>query len=77
MPLRRVCVLGGSSPGGNPGYAPAATAIGRLLADNSITLICSGGSAGSIGMVVDAALAAGGKVIGVVLDLPAEPPLQI
>ncbi|NOT08516.1 MAG: TIGR00730 family Rossman fold protein [Gemmatimonadales bacterium] len=34
--------------------------------------MCSGGSAGSIGMVVDAALAAGGKVIGVVLDLPAE-----
>lgn len=65
MALRRVCVYSGSTPGGDPVYAAAATALGRLLAERGIGIVYGGGRAGLMGAVADAALAAGGEVIGV------------
>lgn len=65
MSLRRVCVYSGSTPGGDPVYATAAAELGRLLAERGVGVVYGGGRAGLMGAVADAALAAGGEVIGV------------
>ncbi|MEW5926533.1 MAG: TIGR00730 family Rossman fold protein [Gemmatimonadota bacterium] len=64
--MRRVCVFCGSSPGVRPGYAAAARAMGTLLAERGIGLVYGGGKVGLMGIVADAALAAGGEVVGVI-----------
>lgn len=64
--LRTVCVYAASSPGAGPGYAAAATALGRTLAQAGVGLVFGGGRAGLMGAVADAALAAGGEVTGVI-----------
>lgn len=66
MPLRRVCVFCGSNPGARPEYAAAAATVGRLLAESGVTLVYGGASVGLMGTLADAALAAGGKVVGVI-----------
>ena len=63
--MRRVCVYAGSNPGSDPAYADAARALARLLAERSIGLVYGGGKVGLMGVLADAALAAGGEVIGV------------
>jgi uncharacterized protein (TIGR00730 family) len=63
--IRRLCVFCGSSPGDDPGYAEAARAMGRTIAQAGIALVYGGASVGLMGEVADAALAAGGQVIGV------------
>lgn len=65
-PLRAVCVYCGSSPGARPEYAAAARDLGRLLAGEGIGLVYGGGNVGLMGIVADAALAAGGEVVGVI-----------
>jgi len=65
-PFRRVCVFCGSSPGVRPEYADAAAGVGRLLAERGIGLVYGGGRVGLMGIAADAALAAGGEVIGVI-----------
>jgi uncharacterized protein (TIGR00730 family) len=64
--MKRLCVFCGSSVGNNPAYAEAATAMGTLLAKRGIGLVYGGGNVGLMGVVADAALAAGGEVIGVI-----------
>mgnify|MGYP003350100287 CR=1 FL=1 len=64
----RVCVYCGSSPGRRPEYAGAAEALGRALAGRGIGLVYGGGHVGLMGIVADAALAAGGEVHGVITD---------
>ena len=64
--MRRVCVFCGSSPGTRPAYAEAARALGRALADRRLGLVYGGGNVGLMGVVADAALDAGGEVIGVI-----------
>ena len=66
MVLRRVCVFCGSSPGRDPAYADAARAMGRVLAARGITLVYGGGRVGMMGAIAQAALDAGGNVIGVI-----------
>jgi uncharacterized protein (TIGR00730 family) len=63
--MRRVCVYAGSNPGNDPAYADAAQALARLLAERGIGLVYGGGKVGLMGVLADAALAAGGEVIGV------------
>jgi uncharacterized protein (TIGR00730 family) len=63
--MRRVCVYAGSNPGSDPAYADAARALARLLAERGIALVYGGGKVGLMGVLADAALAAGGEVIGV------------
>lgn len=65
-PLRRVCVYCGSSPGRDPAFIDAALALGRLLAERGIGVVYGGGNVGMMGAVADAAMAAGGEVIGVI-----------
>src|SRR4051812_40716759 len=64
--LGSICVFCGSSPGLRPEYAIAAAMLGRLLAEQSIRLIYGAGNVGLMGVLADAALAAGGQVIGVI-----------
>ena len=58
-------VFCGSSMGFSPRYAEQAAALGKLLAQRGIGLVYGGASVGTMGAVADAALAAGGEVIGV------------
>ncbi|HEV3330201.1 MAG TPA: TIGR00730 family Rossman fold protein [Bryobacteraceae bacterium] len=64
--MRRVCVFCGSSAGARPEYSEAACGLGALLAKRGIGLVYGGGRLGLMGVVADAALAAGGEVIGVI-----------
>lgn len=66
--LRRVCVFCASSPGSRPLYGEVAAATGALLAANDIGVVYGGGAVGLMGIVADAALAAGGEVTGVIPD---------
>ena len=63
--MNSVCVFCGSHPGNDPAYAGAAQRLGRTLAERDITLVYGGGHVGLMGVVADAALGAGGEVIGV------------
>ena len=64
--MRSICVFCGSRPGAKPAYRAAAEALGQLLAERGIELIYGGGNIGLMGIVADACLAAGGKVVGVI-----------
>ncbi|HEY0197746.1 MAG TPA: TIGR00730 family Rossman fold protein [Rhodanobacter sp.] len=61
-----LCVYCGSSPGKYPEYAEQARAFGAEMARRGIALIYGGGKVGLMGVVADAVLAGGGKVIGVI-----------
>jgi uncharacterized protein (TIGR00730 family) len=60
----RICVFCGSNSGNNELYANAAREMGRTLAVRRIDLIYGGGRVGLMGALADAALIAGGAVIG-------------
>ena len=62
----RVCVYCGSSTGDDPRFAAAARELGTALARAGIGIVYGGGRVGLMGAVADAALAAGGEVIGVI-----------
>lgn len=62
----RVCVYCGSSPGNDPRFVTAARAFATALARSGIGIVYGGGRIGLMGAVADAALAAGGEVIGVI-----------
>jgi uncharacterized protein (TIGR00730 family) len=64
--MRRICVFSGSSPGQDPAYKDAATALGTLLAREGIGLVYGGAAVGLMGALADAARGAGGEVIGVI-----------
>ena len=64
--MRRICVFCGAAAGNDPRYAAAAGELGRSLAARSVELVTGGGKVGLMGVVADAALAAGGRVIGVI-----------
>jgi uncharacterized protein (TIGR00730 family) len=64
--IRSICVFCGASPGRSERYAAAARATGEGLARRGIRLVFGGGHRGLMGIVADAALAAGGEAIGVI-----------
>jgi uncharacterized protein (TIGR00730 family) len=64
--LRRICVFCGSSPGVRPAYGQAAQTVGRLLGRRGIELVYGGGHVGLMGILADACLNEGGRVIGVI-----------
>lgn len=64
--INSICVFCGSKSGSDPQYHESAQELGRLLAERNITLVYGGGSVGLMGIIADAVLAAGGKVIGVI-----------
>ncbi|QDT29761.1 LOG family protein [Gimesia panareensis] len=64
--INSICVFCGSKAGCDPDYQQSAQELGRLLAERKITLVYGGGSVGLMGIIADAVLEAGGKVIGVI-----------
>ncbi|WP_129776114.1 LOG family protein [Peristeroidobacter soli] len=64
--MHSICVFCGSSPGSRPDYRDLAHETGRLIAERGLTLVYGGGKAGLMGVLADAALAAGGRVIGII-----------
>lgn len=63
--MNSICVYCGSSSGTDPRFLEAAVACGTEIARAGLTLVYGGGKVGLMGAVADAALAAGGKVTGV------------
>jgi uncharacterized protein (TIGR00730 family) len=61
-----VAVFCGAQSGHSPAFHAAATALGTGLARRGIRLVYGGGRIGLMGAVADAALAAGGEVVGVI-----------
>jgi uncharacterized protein (TIGR00730 family) len=62
----RVAVFLGSSTGRHPEFAAAAADFGQRLAEAGVGIVYGGASVGMMGALADAALAAGGEVIGVI-----------
>jgi hypothetical protein len=64
--VRSVAVYCGARAGRDPAFIDGMSALGRRIAERGLTLIFGGGRVGLMGVVADAALAAGGEVIGVI-----------
>jgi uncharacterized protein (TIGR00730 family) len=64
--MERVCVFSGSRPGVRLGYRSSARALGEAIARRGLGLVYGGSSAGLMGQLADAAMAAGAEVVGVI-----------
>ncbi len=64
--MKAIAVYCGSATPANPVYIDAARDVGLTLAQRGITIVYGGGRLGLMGAVADAALLAGGKVIGII-----------
>jgi uncharacterized protein (TIGR00730 family) len=64
--MKSIGVFCGANTGYNQIYSEASAALGRLMAEQSITLVYGGGNVGLMGVIADAVLAQGGKAIGVI-----------
>ena len=65
-PSRSVCVFCGSRPGNDPAHAAAAAELGTALAAAGLRLVYGAGDVGLMGAVARAAIAAGGRTLGVI-----------
>ena len=66
MPISRICVFCGASPGRDPAYLELAASVGAGLAERGIGVVYGGSRVGMMGALADAALAVGGEVIGII-----------
>ena len=64
--MKRLAVYCGSASPADPVYIESARAVGRSFAERGIGLVYGGGRLGLMGAVADAALEAGGEVIGII-----------
>ena len=64
--MKAVCVYCGSNAGSRPVYAERAAQLGGRLAREGLAVVYGGGNVGLMGIVADAALGAGGEVVGVI-----------
>lgn len=64
--IRSVCVYCGSRVGGRQAYGDVAASLGQGLAARGMRVVYGGGRVGLMGVLADAALAAGGEVVGVI-----------
>jgi uncharacterized protein (TIGR00730 family) len=67
--IRNIAVFCASSNGVDPIYCQAATTLGRALAERNIGLIYGGANVGMMREVAHAALAANGRVVGVIPEV--------
>lgn len=68
MSIKTICVYCGSGAGTDPRFIEAATAFGKILAEQNIGLVYGGGSIGLMGAVATGVLDHGGKVTGIIPD---------
>ena len=67
--LSSICVFCGSSFGADPIYKVKAESLGKLLAEEKITLVFGGSHLGLMGVIADAVMKHGGNVNGVITTL--------
>ena len=65
-PMTHFAVFCGASTGHDPVYLEAARSVGRALAERGLGVVYGGGHVGLMGAVADAAMEAGGNVVGVI-----------
>lgn len=63
---KTICVYCASSQRCDASYHDAARRLGGVLAERKFTIVYGGGASGSMGALADGAVAAGGKIIGVI-----------
>lgn len=61
-----ICVYCGANAGADPDFERTARALGAAIAERGDRLVYGGGRVGLMGTVADAAIAAGGEVIGII-----------
>jgi uncharacterized protein (TIGR00730 family) len=66
QPSFSLCVYCGSRPGNSPEFAAMAREVGTWIGRHGGQLVYGGGHNGLMGIMADAALAAGARVIGVI-----------
>ena len=64
--IKSICVYCGSGPGTSPAFVVAARRFGQILAENHVSLVYGGGSAGLMGACANAVLDGGGHVTGII-----------
>lgn len=64
--MESLCVFCGSSSGYHPVYEKAAYDLGKRLAEENLTLVYGGGGVGLMGVLANAVMQNGGKVIGII-----------
>jgi uncharacterized protein (TIGR00730 family) len=64
--LNAICLFAGASGGNDPAFIESAREVGRTLAAGGVTMVFGGGRRGLMGAAADAAMAHGGRVIGVI-----------
>jgi len=64
--IKRICVFCGSNSGRGGKYEAMAVKLGHCLAERGLELVFGGGKVGLMGVIADAVLERGGKVIGVI-----------
>jgi uncharacterized protein (TIGR00730 family) len=64
--MRAVCVYCGSNDGVRADYGVLARALGAEVARRGMALVYGGARVGLMGQVADAALSAGGRVVGII-----------
>ena len=65
-PTFSLCVYCGSRPGIDPAFTEAAQAVGQWIGGRGGQLVYGGGRNGLMGVVAEATLAAGGRVVGII-----------
>ncbi len=66
MPAFSLCVYCGSRPGTNPAFAEVARSVGDWIGRHGGQLVYGGGHNGLMGLLADATLSAGGRVVGII-----------
>ena len=64
--MKSICVFAGSKTGSEQLYEDAARGLGRAIAARGHTLVYGGGGVGLMAIAAETAMAAGGRVIGVI-----------
>jgi uncharacterized protein (TIGR00730 family) len=64
--VRSICVFCGSNTGAREAYAEAARNVAHTIAERGFRLVYGGAAVGLMGVLADAALAAGGDVVGII-----------
>ena len=65
-PVFSLCVYCGSRPGNTPAFADLARRVGTWIGHHDGQLVYGGGRNGLMGVLADATLTAGGRVVGVI-----------
>jgi len=66
MPIQSLAVFCGSKNGKNALFIQHAVQLGKLLAENNVTLIYGGANIGIMGAIANATMSNGGKVVGII-----------